>query len=74
MTSHGSSKSKKYRVIVKVSNERFVRYAAVNNLLRFTDFLDSSFPDWRFMNVYDYLSGDQIGSYTRLNRPTSRFM
>lgn len=64
--------SKKYKVIVKVGNDKFVKYHATN-LLTFTSFLDSKFPEWRWYNIYDK-SGNQIGSFTRKNRPTSKFI
>lgn len=67
---------KKYKVIAKVGNESFVKYN-VNNLLMFAKFLDASFPDWRYFNVYEYTkegNGTQIANYTTKNRPTSRFV
>lgn len=65
---------KKYKVIAKVNNEKFVKYN-VNNLILFTDFLDKNFAGWRWFNVYEYTkegNGVQLGSYTNSNRPTSR--
>lgn len=65
---------KKYKVITKIDNNRFVKYN-VNNLLLFTNFLDKRFPDWRYFNVYEYSkdnTGSQIGNYTKTNRPDSR--
>jgi hypothetical protein len=64
---------KKYKVIAKVEDDRFVKYN-VNNLLRFCLFLDRKFPNWRWFNVYEYKrngNGDQVGNFTRNNRPTS---
>lgn len=66
--------SKKYKVIAKVSNEKFVKYN-VNNLLLFTAFLDKHFPDWRWFNVYckgTERDGQQLGNFTSKSRPTSR--
>lgn len=66
--------SKKYRVIVKVSQDQFVKYK-VNNLLLFTSFLDRSWPQWRWFNVYDYKGeneGQQLASFTNKNRPLAR--
>ena len=68
--------AKKYKVIAKVDNERFVKYN-VNNLLLFTQFLDKNFPNWRWFNVYNYTKndgGEQIGNFTNKNRPLSRFI
>jgi hypothetical protein len=67
---------KKYRVIAKVGNDKFVRYK-VNNLILFAAFLDRQFPSWRFFNVYQYTKngdGCQLASYTNRNRPKSRFV
>lgn len=70
-----------YRVIVKTGEkhrsgeDRFVRYNT-SDLLKFTDFMDRSFPSWRWFNVYKYQKnrrGYQVGSFTRKSRPlTSR--
>ena len=65
---------KKYKVIAKVGTEKFVKYN-VTSLILFARFLDKSFPEWRFFNVYQYTkdgSGSQLASYTRNNRPTAR--
>ena len=67
---------KKYKVIAKVENEKFVRYN-VNNLYQFANFLDKSFPDWRYFNVYRYTkegNGEQLCSFTRHNRPDKRYI
>jgi len=58
-----------YSCIVKVDGERFVKYRTVNNLLKFTSFLDVNFPTWRFYNVYNKESKEQITSFTKNNRP-----
>lgn len=67
---------KKYKVIAKVENEKFVKYN-VNNLLLFTDFLDKNFVDWRWFNVFEHTSDDtgkQIGNFTKTNRPLKKFI
>lgn len=67
---------KKYRIIAKTSNDKFVKYN-VNNLLLFTNFLDKSYPEWRWFNVYEYTvdgTGNQIGSFTTKDRPTLRYL
>ena len=67
---------KKYKVIAKVENDKFVKYN-VNNLLLFTQFLDTNFNGWRWFNVYEYKKesdGSQIGSFTTKNRPLRRFL
>ena len=67
---------KKYKVIAKVENAKFVKYN-VNNLLLFTEFLDVNFNGWRWFNVYEYTkesNGAQLANFTTLNRPTKRFI
>jgi hypothetical protein len=67
---------KKYRVVAKVDNKDFVKYH-VNDLLKFTQFLDKEFPHWRWFNVYRYVkegNGPQLASFTTKNRPLHRFV
>lgn len=67
---------KKYKVIAKIGNDKFVKYN-VNNLILFTRFLDKSFPDWRWFNVYQYQkggNGQQLSNFTKNKRPTSMYL
>ena len=67
---------KKYKVIAKVENDKFVKYN-VNNLLLFTEFLDKNFNGWRWFNVYEYKEegdGSQLANFTAKNRPLKRFL
>lgn len=59
---------KKYKVITKVGDSQFVKYN-VNNLVKFTKFLDRYFKDWRWFNVYDKSTKEQIGNYTKYRKP-----
>lgn len=59
---------KEYRCIVKVGNDKFLRYH-VNNLLKFTAFLDREWPEWRWFNVYGKKEREQVASFTKNNRP-----
>jgi len=59
---------KTYKVIVKISNDKFVKYN-VNNLVSFTKFIDQHYKNWRWFNVYDKKTKTQITSYTKYNRP-----
>lgn len=46
---------------------KYLKYNNVQNLVTFTSFLDKSWSDWVYMNVYDYVkgaNGGQLGSYT----------
>lgn len=43
-----------YNCIVKVANGAWITYHSVNNLAKFTKFIDTKFgEDWHFFNVYD---------------------
>lgn len=64
-------KKQKRSVIVKVSNDKFVKYDFVDNLVNFTRFLDRKFPGWRYMNVFDRSTNKQIANFTNSNRPKS---
>lgn len=67
---------KKYRVIAKVENDKFVKYKC-NNLLKFANFLDTHFKDWRWFNVYEYRKegdGLQLANFTKFKRPTKAFI
>ncbi len=67
---------KKFRVIAKVGNEKFVKYK-VNDLRKFASFLDGRFPDWRYFNVYRYTKnsdGEKLASFTKNRRPRSAWL
>jgi hypothetical protein len=69
-------KKKKYKVIAKVDAEKFVKYN-VNDLVKFSAFLDENFSGWRWFNVYQYSkesNGLQLASFTNRNRPLNRFL
>jgi len=67
------TKEKKYKCIAKVGNEKFVKYR-LSNLISFANFLDRAWKDWRWFNVYDKRTGEQLANYTRKNRPTSKHL
>jgi hypothetical protein len=59
----------KYKVIAKVSDDHFVKYRT-ENLLKFTAFLDKEYSGWRWFNVF--FKGEQIGNFTKNNRPVTK--
>ncbi len=73
--------SKKYKVIVKIKNNPdgsayCIKYR-VTDLLKFTQFLDKTWSEWKWFNVYENLGvnkGNQIANFTKNNRPISRFL
>jgi hypothetical protein len=59
----------KYVCIVKTP-DKHLKYH-VNDLIKFTSYLDSKY-DWKYFNVYDKKTRQQIGNFTINNKPTSR--
>jgi hypothetical protein len=68
--------SRKYVAIVKISNNpdgsaMCVKYR-FDNLMKFSKFLDNKWAAWKWFNLYSNRTpnkGEQIGSYTKYNRP-----
>jgi hypothetical protein len=60
--------TKKMVCIVKADKDKFVKYH-VNNLVKFTAFLDKEYPEWRFYNVFDQSTRLQVASFTKSRRP-----
>jgi len=67
MTERQSKSKKKYVFIVKVSNSQFVKYRA-NDIVKFVNFLDTNWNGWRWFNVYDNITKQQINSVSSLKR------
>lgn len=63
---------KTFKVVVKISKDKFAKYN-VNNLISFTKFLDKKYKDWRWFNVYDKKTKEQITSFTKNNRPKVKY-
>lgn len=61
----------KYTCNVKVEAERFVKYRT-SDLIQFAHFLDTKYPDWRWFNVFNKTTKQQIANFTRSNRPTTK--
>lgn len=69
---------KKYKVIAKIGNNadgtaHCVKYN-VNDLVKFADFLDKKFPDWRWFNVYSKQTKLQLANFTKYRRPTKKYV
>ena len=62
--------SKRYVCIVKVADQHFVKYR-LNDLLKFTAFLDTRWASWRWFNVYDKKTKQQIANFTNRRRPNN---
>jgi len=70
-------KSKKYIAIVKIKNNKdgsakCVKYR-FDNLLKFTEFLDLKWSEWKWYNVFSNRGNNkktQIANYTNRKRPT----
>jgi hypothetical protein len=64
-------KSSLYRIWVKIENDKTITYRS-SDLLNFTKFLNKSYPAWRFFNVYDKETGQQLASFTKSNQPQTK--
>jgi len=70
-------KSKKYIAIVKIRNNKdgtakCVKYR-FDNLLKFTEFLDRKWSEWKWYNVFSNGGNNkktQIANFTNRNKPT----
>lgn len=67
-----------YKVICKVDSEKFVKYRT-SNLIDFSNFLDKSYPGWRYFNVYSNIKSSeyyekQIANFTRNNKPQRKIV
>lgn len=74
-----SKLSKKYKAIVKISNNPDGTAHCVvyrfDDLLKFTQFIDVKWKDWKWFNVYSNrkeTKGIQLGSFTKFNKPSKR--
>ena len=73
--------TKKYKVIVKINNNpngtaHCVKYR-VDDLLKFTQFLDKKWLGWKWFNVYSNLGinkGKQLANFTKNNKPVTKFV
>jgi hypothetical protein len=59
---------KKYTCIAKTGDDKFVKYK-LNDLLKFTCFLDKRWPGWRWYNVFDNRTKIQVANFTKTKRP-----
>jgi hypothetical protein len=70
------SKSKKYTCIAKIGNNPDFKANCVkhrlDDLLKYTTFLDRTFPTWTWFNVFLKETGIQVMSFTKHRRPKGR--
>jgi hypothetical protein len=59
----------KYRVIVKAGQDRFLKYSYVNNVYNLSIWLNKNFPDWLWLNVYDFNTGVLLKNFTKALPP-----
>ena len=61
-----------YNAVIKIktdNEDRFLKYRGINNLVKFTEFLDRNFPNWKYFNIYDHKSKSYLKSFTINNKP-----
>ncbi len=62
--------SKKYTCIVKAGPQKFVKYR-LNDLVKFTSFLDRNWSTWTWYNVFDNRTRMQVGNFTKYQKPVA---
>ena len=55
--------------IVKTGQDHFIKYRNISNIKSLIKYLDKKYKDWRYINLYDKETKEQICSYTKNNRP-----
>jgi len=60
-----------YRVWVKTDEEDYKTWHT-SDLINLQIFLDSKYPQWRFFNVYDKKTGNNLASFTKSKRALSK--
>lgn len=73
--------SKRYKAIVKIKNNPDATAYCVkyrfDDLLKFTKFLDSSWQEWKWFNVFSNKKenkNQQLGNFTKNNIPISKYI
>jgi len=69
---------RKYKIITKIGNKtdgtaHCVKYNT-SDLIKFTQFMDTKYPTWRWFNVYCKETGQQVGNFTKNNRPSVKYI
>jgi hypothetical protein len=75
------NRPKRYIAIVKISNKPdgcayCVKYR-FDDLLKFVNFLDKKWSEWKWFNVYSNKGtdkGKQLGNFTNKNRPVRKHL
>lgn len=70
------NKTKKYSCIAKIGNNpdgkaKCVKYR-LNDLYKFSQFLDKKFPTWSWFNVFLKETRMQVSSFTKYKRPIGK--
>lgn len=73
-----SLKNAKKRFDIHCTDCKWLKYNNVNNLLTFTAFLHTKFPTWVFLNVFEYVKGENgrlLASFQKgKNEPTTKHL
>ncbi len=54
---------KKFTVIIKVDDVKFIKYRGVTNFKSLVRYLDANFVGWRYFNVFDKYQ-KKVSSYS----------
>lgn len=64
MASSTKKKKKKYAVITKITNTRYIKHR-VNDIYKYKLFLNKNYPEWRYCNIYCNHTKYQISRMTK---------
>lgn len=62
-----------YSAIIKLSNDRFIKYTYVRNPYKLFLYLEKHYPTWRYCNLFCRNNGLQVGNFTKNQPPTQNY-
>ena len=73
-----SNRSLRKRIDTTCKECNFVKYTSREGLVKFTKFLNKTYPNWVWMNVFEYIKGEngrKLASYQKgKNEPSNEFI
>ena len=73
-----SDKMLRKRIDTTCKECKFVKYTAREGLVKFTSFLNKQYPSWVWMNVFEYIKGEngrKLASFQKeKNEPINEFI
>ena len=63
----------KYAAIIKVDNEKFIKYNYVRNPYKLYIYIEKHYPNWRYCNLFSRETGLQVGNFTKKSPPSRNY-